>query len=444
MRSIFVLLLMLLIAFSSINSKSQDFEELLEWGKSHSVFISDKVAFNYTSENIKNYYLIDDVDKNETLMIIPKDLVLNIESALKFYGTKTNKMYEKYKSEKFEYVNSYLNYRIQQSFLAYLMLSAEKHKSQKNKFYQFYKYFFNTFETSLDSFPMFYNNDQFNLLTSTLAGNEIYQTKLFFEEEYAILNQKIVKNNNLDYDDYFRYRTYTLSKGHNITGLCSLIPFVDIFDVHPTKYNLKLKIDMDDYGVKVVSSRKIKKNRKLMVKIDTVPNSNMLILYGKTFKELENTINMFMVPYVSPLYLQSKNLPESYANNEKIDLATQKFYEDAMPFYMEFSKKIKEDGSTLSALNIFKDNLVAMRNKYDEITTTQIHKTFFTLKDIENIKRIISVEKRFYDEKMKVLDVLIDYTINNKTKDDGLDEEIKKKTKKHKKKDEDADSESDL
>ena len=377
---------------------------------------------NYTSENIKNFYAKEEIEKNETIMIIPKDIVLNIETALKLFGTKTNKLYEKYKNEKFEYTNEFLKYRIQQSFLAYLMYAGNKHKTEKNKFYQYFKYFFNTFETNLDNFPIFYNNEQFSLLTSSLLGNEIFQTRALFDEEYTILDKRVLTKR-LDYDEYLKYRTYTLSKGNNITGLCTLIPFVDILEVHPTKYNLKLKFDLDDYGVKVIATKKIKTNRKLMVKILSMQNSNMLIFYGKTFKELDNTVNSFLVPYISPLYLTERNLDQSLAKNDKIDLVHEKFYEEAMPTYMEFSKKIKEDGSPLSALRIFMGNLKALRKKYDEVTTSKLHKTFFTLKDVENVKRILNTEMRFYDEKMKVIDVLIDYTINNNTKKNEEDDE---------------------
>ena len=152
-------------------------------------------------------------------------------------------------------------------------------------------------------------------------------------------------------------------------------------------------------------------------------NSNSLIFYGRTFKELENTVNNFLVPYISSQYLTEKNLDQSFASQEKLDLSHEKFYEEAMKTYMDFSKKIKEDGSPLSALNIFKDNLMAMRKKYDEVSTSQIHKTFFTNKDIENVKRVINTEKRFYDEKMKVLDTLIDWTIKNQTENAKKEED---------------------
>ena len=67
-------------------------------------------------------------------------------------------------------------------------------------------------------------------------------------------------------------------------------------------------------------------------------------------------------------------------------------------------------------------NLKALRKKYDEVTTSKLHKTFFTLKDIQNVQRVLNTEMKFYDEKMKVIDVLIDYTINNNTKKNEEDD----------------------
>ena len=414
-----LLIISIFLFISNVNCKTtKDYDLLLEWGLNHSVFISDKIGINYTSENLKNFYVKEEIDKNETIMIIPKELILNIKSALDLYGPKTKKLYQKYKKEKFEYVNSFLSYRIQQSFLSYLMLQGNKHD---NKFHKYFQYFMNTFESNLDSFPIFYNNEQFGLLTMSQFGNEIFQTKTLMEEEYNILDQKVLSKG-LDYDEYLKYRTFTLSKGNNITGLCSLIPFVDILDIHPTKYNLKLDFNLSDYGVKVITTKKIKMRRRLRLKVDTIQNSNSLIFYGRTFKELENTVSTFSVPYISSQYLTEKNMDQSLAINDKIELTHEKFYEEAMKTYMDFSKKIKEDGSPLSALNIFKDNLNAMRKKYDDVTTSQIHKTFFTRKDIENVKRVLNTEKRFYDEKMKILDTLIDWTIKNQTKTDEKDE----------------------
>ena len=418
----FIQLVSIAILIININSRStKDYDLLLEWGKNHSVFISEKLGINYTSEEHKNFYVKEDIEKNEVIMTIPTELVLNIENALNFYGPKTKKLYDKYKKAKFEYVNEFLKYRKQQSFLAYLMLIGSKHN---NKFHKFYQYFMNTFETNLDGFPLFYNNEQSNLLAMSQFGNEIFTIKTLFEEEYSILDQKILSKG-LDYDEYFKFRQYTLIKGNNITGLCTLVPFVDILDIHPTKYNLKLELNLSDYGVKVISTKKIKAKRKLKLKVLTEQNSDSLLFFGRTFKELENNVTSFEVPYISQQYLAEKNLDQNLATEEKLDLTNEKFYEEALEIYMDFSKKIKGDGSPLAALYMFKDNLMAMRKKYDEVSTSQIHKTFFTTKDIENVKRIINTEKNFYDKKMKVLDEIIGYTIQYKT--DAKIEDTKKK-----------------
>ena len=269
----FLFVLIIVISFFNISYNiSKDYEQLLEWGKNNNVFLSDKIAMNYTSENLRNFYVTKEIDKNETIMIIPKEIILTFNKALNLSGTKTKKLFEKYKNEKFEFVNDYLKYRIEQSFLAYLMYSANKHKSAKNKLYQFFKFYFNTFETNLDSFPVFYSTEQFSLLVHSLFGNEVYQMKTLFEEELNILNQKIVSKP-IDYDEYLRYRTFTVSKGNNKTGSCYLVPFVDMLDVHPTKSNLKLKVNLNDFGVKVIAKRKIKPNRKLLLKIDALQNS---------------------------------------------------------------------------------------------------------------------------------------------------------------------------
>ena len=156
MKNFLLALLIIGAFFNNINGKSNEYEELLEWAKGYSVFISDKIAINYTSPDVKNFYVKEEIDRDETIMIIPKEIVLNLDNAFEYLGSKTKKLYEKYKSQKFEFVNEFLKYRIQQSFLAYIMYSANKYKSAKNKFYQHFKYFFNTFESNMDSFPLMY------------------------------------------------------------------------------------------------------------------------------------------------------------------------------------------------------------------------------------------------------------------------------------------------
>lgn len=416
-------LLISLISLLLISSSSQlnDYDRLLSWAKNNSCEISDKIGMKYISENNKTFFVKKDIKKNEVLFRIPSKILLTLDKALELSGKKINKLYEAYKKHKWGFSNDALKYRIQQSFLAYLMYNAMKHKSSKNKFYNFYQHYFNTFETSLDNYPVFYTAEQFNLIRVTNAANDIFQMHQIYEEEFSILEKEIIKKK-MNYDDYIKYRTYTISKGNNITSVSTYVPFMDMFVVDTLKFNVNYTFEKT--GVKIYALKKIKTTDNLLLRGMNISNSMSLLFYGKTYDSLSNIVDTFSVPIVSAVFIEEMKLDQKLANGERINLVHEKFYEEAMPAYMKFSKEIKEDGSPLSALRLFKGNLVALRKNYDRVTTSDIHKYFFTMQDINSIKRIMSTEKRFYDDKIRILDVLINYTIHNNT-DANKDDEDK-------------------
>ena len=97
MKKIIYSIIILLFLNISIKSKTtKEYDLLLEWAKNHSSFyLSDKIAINYTSENVKNFFVIKEIEKNETLMTIPKEMILNIQNGFNLYGPKMKKLYEK-------------------------------------------------------------------------------------------------------------------------------------------------------------------------------------------------------------------------------------------------------------------------------------------------------------------------------------------------------------
>ena len=72
------------------------------------------------------------------------------------------------------------------------MTIANEKKSKKNKFYQFYKYLFNTYESNLEKFPVFYNSQQIKFLLFSLYGKGVIQTKTMIEEEFSVLQRNYV------------------------------------------------------------------------------------------------------------------------------------------------------------------------------------------------------------------------------------------------------------
>ena len=411
---LFSLIIIIITSHIFTTSKKNDYDLLLEWGTNNSIYISDKIAMNYTNENNKNYYVKKKINKDEIIISTPKKLLLNIESVLNLLGPKTKKQYENYKKEHFNNnsnnkkdPNDILSYRIDQSFLAYLMTIANKNKSNKNKFYQFYKYFFNTFETDLERFPVLYNTEQIRLLIFSLFGNELVQTKEMYDEEFEILQSKIHKKP-LDQDEYYKYRIFTFNKLVNISGVSSIIPFVDMLETNPINFNLQINYTYENDSISVMAVKNIKKDDKLKMAVVQMTNSGSLITYGKVYEENKNYIENFRIPKISVNFLKIKNLdPMMAANGDIVDISLQNYYEEIIPIYMDLSKLLKEDGSKVSALRLFQENLLSIRDQYDKVTVSELFKYFYTPKYVNNIRSVLNTEKLYLNKKIREMKQII-------------------------------------
>ena len=416
MKNIF-LLLILLTAYNLSHSKKTDYDYLIEWGKNNSVFISDKIKINYTNENTKNFYVKETIEPNEIIISIPENLLLNINSALKLSSNKFQKQFEKYKKQKFKQAKNnsseLFNQRIENSFLAYIITMANLNKSPKNKLYQFYKYFFDTCETNLDKFPLFYSTDQIRPFLFSLFSNELIQTREAFEEEYTILQSQITKKQ-FDLDDYLKYRLFTYNKLVNISEQSSIVPFVDILDTNPVSFNLQVRYLQDNHTVNVISNQEINPEQKLILAVVEMTNMASLIVYGRIYEENKNFLETFKISKISPIFLRSKNMNLMLSNSNLMDLMKPKFYDEVIPEYMELSKMMNGDGSSVSALKLLVENIEEFRKQYDDVTTSVLMKNFFDTEIVYNIKSVLDTEKNFLDKKIKQLKKIVSYVDTNK------------------------------
>ena len=416
MKKIF-LLLILLTAYNLSHSKKTDYDYLIEWGKNNSVFISDKIKINYTNENTKNFYVKETIEPNEIIISIPENLLLNINSALKLSSNKFQKQFEKYKKQKFKQAKNnsseLFNQRIENSFLAYIITMANLNKSPKNKLYQFYKYFFDTCETNLDKFPLFYSTDQIRPFLFSLFSNELIQTREAFEEEYTILDSQITKKQ-FDLDDYLKYRLFTYNKLVNISEQSSIVPFVDILDTNPVSFNLQVRYLQDNHTVNVISNQEINPEQKLILAVVEMTNMASLIVYGRIYEENKNFLETFKISKISPIFLRSKNMNLMLSNSNLMDLMKPKFYDEVIPDYMELSKMMNGDGSSVSALKLLVENIEEFRKQYDDVTTSVLMKNFFDTEIVYNIKSVLDTEKNFLDKKIKQLKKIVSYVDTNK------------------------------
>lgn len=402
-------------------SKKNDYELLLDWGKNNSIYISDKISMNYTNENNKYYYVKKKINKDEIIMSVPNDIALTLNSSLNLLGRKTRKQYENYQKQKFEEEkrqgqNDIIINRKIQSFLAYLMAIANKNKSRNNRFYQFYKYYFNTFETNVEKFPIFFDSNQINYLMFSKFGNDLLEMKEMFEEEYGILHREIFKNT-LEEEDYFKYRIFTFSKLIDISGHSSLIPFVDMIDINPINYNLKLNFTYENNSISVTAIKTIDIEDKLVMSAIKLTNSASFLCYGKIFEENKNYIESFTIPKVSQYFIDNKKIDPLLVSSEIIDIFKDNYYKEILPDYMELSKLLREDGSKVSALRLFLENLQFIRNSYNKVTVGELYKYFYDITYVRNIRSILDSEKHYLDKKIREMKQIINKYAKEKEQD---------------------------
>ncbi len=76
---------------------------------------------------------------------------------------------------------------------------------------------------------------------------------------------------------------------------------------------------------------------------------------------------------------------------------------------MELSKMIKGDGSAVSALKLYINNVETLRKQYNKVTMSVLMQNFMDLKSVENIKSILETEKNFLDKKIRDLKKVLSY-----------------------------------
>ncbi len=420
-------LFFLIICIIGLIKSKTSYDYLLEWGLNNSLIISDKLKMKYTNENNRTYYAKDEIPENTIIMDIPFEIMLNVENALRLLNNKKlKKLYSGYKKETFEIQIGFLPASLDQGFLSYLIYLV-KHKQKhykKTKFYQYFKYLFDTFETNLDSHPIFYNNNQLKLLQGSLTFMETILMKELFNEEIHKL-ESTFKQKSIDSEEYLRFRTLTITKSLNISNITSIVPFIDLFASDPIDYNVNFKLNETNKHLVVFTTKKVRSGDILYIRSGYFSNIKRFLLYGETLEKMKDYIDSFQLPMVSNLILDGiEEKDRDYFLQDSIDLYKKKFYKKALKLYKKLSIAKKGDGSDLSAYKLFLKNLEMMRDSYNYITISDIYKEFVNIKDIDNVKRILYLEKNFLDKKLKVLRDFISEFEKNKNSDNKINKDL--------------------
>ena len=411
-KTIICLIFLILIPFVTLKN---DFEFLVEWGKNNSLKISDKLKMIYISENNKTFYSKEKILEDETILIIPNSISLNINNAIKLYGKKGEKLYNQFKKNCKNFKNDFM---CEQAFISYLMYKVNKNKRTKsNNFYKYFKYLFNTFESNLDSFPLFYNMEQRYLIQFTSLAYSINFIKKIYQGEIDIFENNL-NLKEINKEEYYVFRTYASSKSYNVSGHSVIVPFIDMFNKHPTNYNLRVVASENE--TRVIATKDILPSEILYVNYDYLTNQNALSLFGITFPEIIDKVNSIHVPILNPSLLKHHEIDinkDSSFNKyfrEFMDISKEKFYIEFLEKYKKILNELDEDDTELSALKLILENLETLKDLNSAINASHIYKVFYQKKDIDNILRILEGEIKVLNSKIKQMkDIINNYENKN-------------------------------
>ena len=290
------------------------------------------------------------------------------------------------------------------------MTIVNKNKSNKNKFYNFFKYFFNTFESNLDKFPIFYTHEQIKIILFSLLGKGIMHAKSMVEEEYDTL-RKIYKKE-FDTDEYMKYRMFTFNKLVEINDVNYITPFIDILERNPINYNLNYSLTNENLDI--VATDDINFGEELVVRMTQIPNIKSFITLGQNFEENKDYIDLFRIPMFSSNFLIQKNLDTSMSKSKIIDLNENDYYKQVLPAYIKLAKSLNLEETKSSALKLFLENLQIIRNTYDKGRISILYEYFNKNIIVQKINSLLNSERNYLDKKIKELEKLINNINDNK------------------------------
>lgn len=391
---IFIVLYFVSITNCSIqkqtNERYHKYNDMIQWGKAHKLTYS-KIALNF-SLNSEKYIAIDNIEKDELIMTIPSDIFITFNKTFKICSKKDKKLWNKLNASK---TDVFLGKEIkQQSFISYIQEKAYRHKN--GKFYQYYKPYLEFINDNLDNFPVFYSDEELELIQKTHIGRIAIKAKESIQEEHDYLTSTLSADSIIDTYMLFRVLTETQTqKGINET---LVIPFLPLFTKHPKIYNLYEEIDKTTGSLLIRAKISIHQGDVLTMKSHLGDNTANLLYYGVTYENIKKTYY--------PMLILTEELREEIKYSKTIaskvvDIAKDNFISECIQDYKNITKEIYNDDSIFKGLNLLYRNLGSYLDKYNSLRPSDFYKVYLLNQNRINVERVIDEEKALILKRMK-------------------------------------------
>ena len=378
-----------------------DYNSILSWAKSENITISPKLTLNYISNNNKSFFSNEDILINETIFAVPLSSILTPNKLLNLTSKKVKHILKKIN---LDYSNASAVFRTQIIKDQSLMALAQLYLSKKSPLHKHYSTYYDTFEDSIDNFPISVSEEEISVFDATFFGAKVIAAKeaLKYETQFLMSNLSL---KNLNTDDYIKFRVLSVSKSYNIENRSSIVPLADFFPLEPLNTsNVKWNYSTTDKIFKIYATKNIPKGEILLMEAPKLPNSQLLMFYGKTF-ENNFLLDKFPVNTIHPRWRASENVNITLLLND-FDLADESFIGRSIQDYRNIGVYYGMEHSDDTGYKMMLKNLEYFYDEY-YIDDSLWYKSFLINENRINTNRVVDLERSLIISRINLISEII-------------------------------------
>lgn len=391
-----ILIQVITVAYA-INERYSNWVSFLNWGKKKGLKLN-KINLNFTS-NQDLFLVNEDIEMDETIMIIPKDMFISFD---KTFNLTTPKMQQKWKdfNQSAEADKVFSKTRLkEQSFIA--IIESIAYQKKKGKFYQKYKPYLSLIKETYDNYPIFYSDDEVNFIIHSHFGKLLFKAKSSMNDEYNYITSHM--NIHIDQDTYFTFRVLGEAQTKIIKDKAYIIPLFGFLQISFGKYNTIDEFKDEADGLVLKARRPLSKGEVVEIETRLKDNTMLLMYYGTTF-EL-GTKTFFPISIIHKELKWNMNYKAKF--NKTVDIANDNYLNSTIAIYKSILKEIGKSDSDLNGYRLMLENLNTYKAFYDEIKESDYYKVIISSVKRTDIKRVIDSEKVVLEKRIKEVNTLI-------------------------------------
>ena len=380
--------------------------DLFKWAsKNNFTFPSIEIS----SELSPKFVATKTFEKNETILIIPNNIMFNISKALKLISSKNLKnQFERFKSEEYLYIE-YEDEELkkEESFLGYILYLMEyrSKKYQKTKFFEEYKYYLKSLKIKPRTRPLLLDYEDASKLYMTYANVLYNSIKKDYEEEILIFKGDSYSKKEIDYEDYIPHRINAQNKGIKINGHKTMVPFLNLFEKDYINYNANYTIEKDG-SIRIFAKKNIQKYEEIIISSPKQSNARYLLLEGKTYEKLINYYDEYLLPafgiaVTNRFDINDPDLEDRYYLNlmdNDFDETAVEWYKDNIDILKDGNRKENVTSSYGYLYEILLNNLKAYNEYLKNFNSQRIYEYFKEPEIRIHVARIVKGESKILEK----------------------------------------------